>query len=156
MIGDDAHGPVHHQPTGCAQKTADDGVGDEADRAARAGETKREKEDAGQRSGQRNHDHDRREKVIRRTDRDQALGNGRGERGGDGRGGSVRRGDGEGKRAPYGDEGGADRARDKGCGKAIGKPGIQRRREDEGREGQSIGDRHDARGRAGEKIPRSR
>ena len=156
MIGDDAHGPVHHQPTGSAQKAANDGVGDEADRAARAGETKHEEEDASQRSGQGNHDHDRREKVVRRTHRDQALGNGRRERGGDGGSGSVRCRDSEGKRAPYGDEGGTDRARDKGRGKAVREPRIQRRREDEGREGQSIGDRHDARGHAGEEIPRSR
>jgi hypothetical protein len=58
----------------------------------------------------------------------------------------------EGKRTAQSDERSGDRGRDEGRGKTVGEPWVQRGEQSEGREGQTIGDRHDARGDAGEDV----
>ena len=64
MVGDDAHGAAHHQAAGGAEKAADDGIGNETDGAAGAGEPEREQQDAGQRGGERHDDRDRRQEIV--------------------------------------------------------------------------------------------
>ncbi len=109
----------------------------------------------GQHGGYSHGDHHRGEEVVGRTFGDQPFRD-RGRQRCRYRGsGTVRRGDSEGERAAGGHECGGDGAADKGRGDAVSEPGVERRREDERREGESVGDRDDAGGQAGEQVTRS-
>jgi len=64
VVGDDADCPAYHQAAGCSEKTANDGIGNEADCTAGARKPEGEQQDAGEDRGKAHDDADRRKEIF--------------------------------------------------------------------------------------------
>jgi hypothetical protein len=156
MISDHVHSPAHHQAAGRTEKSSDDGIGDEPNGAVRARNTETAEQEPSERGGKSHDDDDRREQIVWRAFSGEPCHQCRDQSCRDRDRGGIRTGDGEGERAARCHDRGADRRRDEGRGNTESEPCAQRRSENQGRKGETIGNRNDAGDEAGENIRRLR